>query len=295
MSSTFNNTITQLLTTTPNHADNFNNINSKLLENTKHNKENIDNLTEKVSEIEADTIQINNQIDTLNSKDTELDNKINVLSDDGKISKKGQIYNGYKGRYFSDIFPNGTSLDDVRTNVFCHMQGSDNVPNLPNGLTSANSCLEVQTSYLTDGTPYTTKQTFTRINVGSWVRFYSGADKVWTDWEPIATTEKTEILLLNGYEAVDSGRDELIVARSGNICNITGRIINRTTAPNGIVVGVLDEQYRPKKYRRAFVHYEADSKTVSCEIKPNGDITIYDNTVAINKGFRFNITYCIEQ
>lgn len=114
-------------------------------------------------------------------------------------------------------------------------------------------------------------------------------------WLDLATTEKTEILLLNGYEAVDSGRDELIVARSGNICNITGRIINRTTAPNGIVVGVLDEQYRPKKYRRAFVHYEADSKTVSCEIKPNGDITIYDNTVAINKGFRFNITYCIEQ
>ena len=292
MSSTFNNTITQLLTTTPNHADNFNNINSKLLENTKHNKENIDNLTEKVSEIEADTIQINNQIDTLNSKDTELDNKINVLSDDGKISKKGQIYNGYKGRYFSDIFPSGTSLDDVRTNVFCYMQGSDNVPNLPNGLTSANSCLEVQTCYSSDGAPYTTKQTLTRINGSSWVRFYSGADKTWYDWQQIATTNKTEILLLNGW-SVYVGKLQAI--KIGNLVTVPNVRIKGGVTTKGTVLFNLPNGYRPPTTRHVIVIKSGTTPSL-LSVSNNGDVSIlYDDFPSQPEGaYNLEFSFCTE-
>ena len=228
---------------------------------------------------------IREKIIGLGEKDLELDKKINASSEKRRMITYTNL--SHIGCSESSMF--SEIVKAMESNSRLIFSSYATLSWFPSGLGSDFNDIEV-TRY-GGGINYVKVKLHTK-NSGMWYGNYS--EQYGLTWKQLATTDKTEILLLNGYEVVDSGRDELIVTRSGNICNITGRIVNKTTAPNGIVVGVVDEQYRPKKYRRAYVYYEPNKMTVQCEIKPNGDIIIYDYEVTSNSNIRINITYNIE-
>ena len=115
------------------------------------------------------------------------------------------------------------------------------------------------------------------------------------NWKQIAVIDKKDITsnLINGFEIVDIGRDELICSRNGDIVSISGRIINRIGTTNSTIITWLDSQFRPKRYRRISLYAEQQGIVLRAEIKPNGEFIIYDERARNNEALRVNITYTL--
>lgn len=115
------------------------------------------------------------------------------------------------------------------------------------------------------------------------------------NWKQIAVIDKKDITsnLINGFEIVDIGRDELICSRNGDIVSISGRIINRIGTINSTIITWLDSQFRPKRYRRISLYAEQQGIVLRAEIKPNGEFIIYDERARNNEALRVNITYTL--
>ena len=258
MSSTFNNTITQLLTTTPNHADNFNNINSKLLENTKHNKENIDNLSVKISEVESNNRQINSQISslvdkdneftsqirTINNKNREFDNQISSLTNkNSELLSKINVLSTDRGYKDTKRVPNDTDFNTITDNgiYWANAWVHKNIPTLQDG-TRLNGVAHVMQA---DGVVYQ----FFHSNKGKWYREKYSTE--WTSWQQLATTTKTDISFpfTGSYMSRGGYVSKVTKDAMGLVTiNVTFQINDGSTPlPQGNnIIGTLPVGYRPQ-------------------------------------------------
>lgn len=216
---------------------------------------------------------IREKIIGLGEKDLELDKKINVLSEKLEWKPNDWKTENSKPSEF------GTKTETI---FFATTSFGDVFPRT--GVVVKTTCFSINYAKQEVFRNDTEKVIKYRFSIG-------GADR-WGNWQTVATTTNTEISLINNFELVKVGQDELIISKSGNVVNISGRIINKTTPVNGTIIGWIPEGYRPNKLRRFFAYSETIG-LLQTEVKQNGELIIYDGKAVNNDNIRINVTYSL--
>lgn len=112
-------------------------------------------------------------------------------------------------------------------------------------------------------------------------------------WLELCTSTKENIVLLNGFMAYDYEDDKVTVCRTGQMCCINGRIVNKTHNVDRVVVFTLPTEYRPKNKTRCYFLNEDNLSPVLCEINKNGDVIIVGGYANTNSPILINVTYNI--
>lgn len=143
---------------------------------------NIGNLSNLLSQAKSNIVtaineivtNLQSEIETRGNTDTELERQINVLSTD----------RGYKD---TKLVPNNTDFNTITDNgiYWANAWVHKNIPTLQDG-TRLNGVINV---YFADSTVYQ----FFHSNKGKWFREKNAEE--WTEWQQVATTTKTDILV----------------------------------------------------------------------------------------------------
>lgn len=130
------------------------------------------------------------------------------------------------------------------------------------------------------------------INTGK-SAFYGFADTTgFKGWESIATTDKTDISLLNGWTVYVG---QLSAIRTGNIVTVPDVRLKGGVGTKGTVIFNLPVGYRPPSTRHVKVYGSALKNTL-LTVSSSGDVTImYDDfagttDISYALGFSFSIT-----
>lgn len=114
------------------------------------------------------------------------------------------------------------------------------------------------------------------------------------DWEQIATTEKANITLLNGWSNLDGGTTTIMTAyKTGNLVFISG-ILQTGTKTENTVIGVLPVGFKPSKLiKQTQNQYSTPNQFTGCAFNVDIGGNVYINGVT-QSYILLNITIPIE-
>ncbi|MBZ9693205.1 hypothetical protein [Clostridium sp. M14] len=237
-----------------------------------------------VSEISKDINLMKTEITT--ARDNEIDlntrlerDKSNILKTIGQvdITKDGDIASQLKdcAKNIKDIDGSNAYISDANN---CGIVGkrtthrtNSNTLNTPykQGLTSG--CVEgIVDTYLNSA------------NFGIQIGYATGNELLkrslisgtWTKWQQLATTESTEITLLNGWI---KRYGELKITKTGSLCYIhfQGTV---GVSSVGTTIFNIPEGFRPKYQQSFYVHQRAGNPFFGVIIENNGNVAVSDIT-----------------
>lgn len=249
---------------------------------TNQTNTNIGNLSNLLSQAKSNIVtaineivtNLQSEIETRGNTDTELERKINDLSNT-------------KSEYIGKAFVSDEILLDATYPIaYCGSVGNSST--MPN-----TGQFRVQyIPYFANNEGYSVQIAWGVVtNSGLWYRVASGTR--WEKWESFSTTTKTDISsLLNGWTC-NASFPNVVIQKTGNIATMTA-VLQDGVKTAGTQLCVLPAGYRPTQGFKALMVAYADASLVNQEmvrvsIGTGGTITI--DTPFTQKYLSINLTY----